>query len=59
MTQSVESPCVLVCVLDENDVCVGCGRLSAEVASWSFASNEEKAEIVKASSKRLKEIEER
>jgi predicted Fe-S protein YdhL (DUF1289 family) len=31
----VESPCIKVCVLDGEQVCVGCGRHIDEIATWS------------------------
>lgn len=33
--QSAESPCVGVCRLDENGLCVGCDRNLDEIARWS------------------------
>jgi predicted Fe-S protein YdhL (DUF1289 family) len=42
----VESPCVGVCQLDERSVCGGCGRLIAEIAEWSRASEARRREIV-------------
>lgn len=43
----VESPCVGVCQLDEHSVCGGCGRLIAEIAEWSRASEARRREIVR------------
>jgi predicted Fe-S protein YdhL (DUF1289 family) len=36
--QRVESPCIKVCVLDGQSVCVGCGRTIDEIAGWSRMS---------------------
>jgi predicted Fe-S protein YdhL (DUF1289 family) len=33
----VASPCTGICALDRNDVCQGCGRTLAEIASWAAA----------------------
>ncbi len=38
----VESPCVRLCTLDEQDVCVGCGRTIQEITGWSAMSEPEK-----------------
>jgi predicted Fe-S protein YdhL (DUF1289 family) len=46
MSEVVESPCVHVCVLDENDVCIGCYRTSDEIMSWSSMSVEDQQVIV-------------
>jgi uncharacterized protein len=34
----VESPCIKVCVLDAESVCIGCGRTIDEIAGWSGMS---------------------
>jgi len=36
----VDSPCIKVCQLDAQNVCVGCGRTLAEIAEWSRMSAE-------------------
>lgn len=41
------SPCISVCLLDEQDICVGCFRSAAEVTDWFMASAEEKREILR------------
>ena len=42
----VVSPCVSICALDENDICVGCQRSGAEITVWSSCSEEEKKAIM-------------
>ncbi len=49
----VESPCINVCQLNEVGDCLGCGRSLDEIAAWRLASNDERAEIVKAAATRL------
>jgi len=44
---SVASPCVGVCVLDESDVCIGCYRSSGEIMQWPGASDAEKREMLR------------
>jgi|LXNH01.1.fsa_nt_gb predicted Fe-S protein YdhL (DUF1289 family) len=52
-TQSVpESPCVSICALDSNDVCMGCFRTGDEIVDWFTADPERKREILRASTKR-------
>ncbi|MCB1733089.1 MAG: DUF1289 domain-containing protein [Halieaceae bacterium] len=46
------SPCISVCLLDEQDICVGCFRSAAEVTDWFMASAEEKREILRRSEAR-------
>ncbi|MGZ9410804.1 MAG: DUF1289 domain-containing protein [Methylocystis sp.] len=30
----VDSPCIKICELNGDGVCVGCGRTRAEIAGW-------------------------
>ncbi len=41
-----QSPCVSICVLDENDICQGCFRSAEEITDWFMASTSEKNEIL-------------
>jgi predicted Fe-S protein YdhL (DUF1289 family)/8-oxo-dGTP pyrophosphatase MutT (NUDIX family) len=42
----VPSPCIGVCTLDGDGVCVGCLRTSAEIAGWPRMSDEERLRII-------------
>jgi hypothetical protein len=42
----VRSPCIDVCFLDENDICVGCYRTAKEITDWVLYSEEEKRAVV-------------
>ena len=48
----VRSPCVAVCALDENDVCIGCHRTGDEILRWTTMSNDERREVLKCVSVR-------
>jgi uncharacterized protein len=41
----VASPCVNVCTLDAQSICIGCGRTIDEIASWSRLSVEEQRAV--------------
>jgi len=41
----VDSPCVNVCTLDAQKVCIGCGRTIEEIAVWSRLSDEERRAV--------------
>lgn len=43
----VRSPCVQVCALDQNDVCIGCQRTGDEILRWSQMTNEERREVLR------------
>ena len=45
-TQSVKSPCIEVCSLNNEDVCIGCYRTANEIIEWFSAPNERKREIL-------------
>ena len=49
MRERVESPCIKVCKLDENNICKGCHRTTEEIAEWSSATEARKIEILKFS----------
>lgn len=42
----VPSPCVSVCALDENDVCIGCHRTGDEILQWSRLTEQEKRVVL-------------
>lgn len=48
----VKSPCVAVCALDENDVCIGCYRTGQEITEWGEMDNQKKSEVLKNVAKR-------
>lgn len=50
----VKSPCVAVCALDENDVCIGCYRTGDEIMHWGTMDNNEKIKVLENVSEREK-----
>lgn len=44
--QPVASPCISICRLDENDVCIGCFRTAREITEWLSYSDEKRSEIM-------------
>lgn len=51
----VRSPCVNICFLEDDDICVGCYRSADEITEWSAASNERRKEILILSHQRRKD----
>ncbi|WP_081610898.1 DUF1289 domain-containing protein [Rhodopirellula europaea] len=45
-TDTPRSPCVGVCQVDQQRLCVGCSRTLGEIGRWSIASPEEKRSIL-------------
>ncbi|SEE74602.1 DUF1289 domain-containing protein [Pseudomonas anguilliseptica] len=50
----VASPCVHVCALDDEDICIGCQRTVAEITRWSLMENSERREVLMRCHERAK-----
>lgn len=48
------SPCVRNCCLDDDNVCMGCGRALEEIVAWGTASDADKTAILERSRERLR-----
>jgi uncharacterized protein len=46
------SPCISVCLLDENDICVGCYRSATEITDWFMASSAQRREMLQLAAER-------
>ena len=54
MSASISTPCVNVCVLDPlSDICVGCGRTTAEIAAWTAMSEADRLAVMAGLGQRL------
>ena len=51
---TLASPCVRNCCLDEDHVCMGCGRALHEIVAWGTASDADKTAILARSRERLR-----
>lgn len=53
----IPSPCVRVCVIDEDlGLCVGCGRSLGEIGSWLAMSDQERLRIMAVLDERLRQV---
>jgi hypothetical protein len=53
----IESPCIKVCVMDEDDrYCLGCRRTLREIARWGDMSEEERASVLAQLARRRSEV---
>lgn len=50
----IASPCISICALDENDICVGCYRSAEEITRWSQADNQERRGIIESAAVRAR-----
>lgn len=53
--ESPASPCISVCALDPDDVCMGCYRTADEITEWFMASDSEKEGILARARERMLE----
>jgi uncharacterized protein len=49
----VRSPCIDVCSLNEQDLCIGCWRSSEEITEWSVLSDAQKLEVLRKVGERI------
>lgn len=42
----VPSPCVSICALDDDDLCVGCQRTGDEIIRWGKMTNDERRAVL-------------
>jgi predicted Fe-S protein YdhL (DUF1289 family) len=53
---TVQSPCIAICRLNDEGVCIGCGRTVDEVGEWLAATDDRRRAICHAASARLKDL---
>ena len=44
--QDIPSPCVSICALDDDDICVGCHRSGEEITHWGSMNLAQKSEVM-------------
>ncbi|RDZ28977.1 DUF1289 domain-containing protein [Lysobacter silvisoli] len=44
--RAVLSPCIGVCTLDEQGLCLGCFRTTSEIARWSQMNDDERLRLM-------------
>ncbi len=49
------SPCVSICALDADDICLGCFRTGDEITDWFIADDARKREILRNAEARRSE----
>ncbi|MCK9236688.1 MAG: DUF1289 domain-containing protein [Thiopseudomonas sp.] len=42
----IASPCVSICALDDDDVCIGCQRTGDEIIRWGKMTNDERRAVL-------------
>jgi predicted Fe-S protein YdhL (DUF1289 family) len=54
-TDTPRSPCIKVCVLDQQNLCVGCLRTLDEIAGWDAMSQDEQIAVLGRVERRVAE----
>ncbi|MFZ5698913.1 MAG: DUF1289 domain-containing protein [Pseudomonadota bacterium] len=54
--ESVPSPCVAICALDDNDICIGCCRSGREISDWGKLSDDEKRAVLRRCAQRASTV---
>ena len=54
LINTIQSPCVGNCCLDDEDICLGCFRSMDEILGWSASSDEERRAILNETVSRRK-----
>jgi len=55
MSTTVKSPCISVCVMNDDGFCEGCYRTGQEIAYWMQYDNEQKRTVVEHAEQRRKD----
>lgn len=43
---TITSPCVSICALDKDDVCIGCHRTAKEIRDWLLMNDDERLDVI-------------
>ncbi|MGH8283511.1 MAG: DUF1289 domain-containing protein, partial [Gammaproteobacteria bacterium] len=52
MSESTASPCVRICCLDDDNICIGCGSSLDEIRRWSEMPEQDKLETLRQADER-------
>lgn len=50
----LRSPCVSICVLDDEDICIGCQRSGSEISHWGKMNNEQRRAVLAKAEQRAR-----
>ncbi|MAD58277.1 MAG: DUF1289 domain-containing protein [Porticoccus sp.] len=54
MTGIVPSPCVSICSMNDQDICIGCHRNSREIREWMLMDDAERHQVIESAFQRAK-----
>ncbi|MEP3348775.1 MAG: DUF1289 domain-containing protein [Marinomonas sp.] len=50
--ETIQSPCIRQCTLNEADVCMGCFRTINDILNWQASTNEQKENMLSTAQQR-------
>lgn len=53
LSERVLSPCQSICLLDEDDICTGCGRTGMEISYWGRFATAQQRQVATNAALRL------
>ena len=54
MNDRPASPCVSICALDNDDVCIGCFRTGGEISYWGLLPPVQQHEVISRCAQRMR-----
>lgn len=51
----IKSPCISLCALDIDDICMGCQRTGDEISRWGKMTNGERRDVLEQVERRARE----
>lgn len=52
MTGTIPSPCVSICSMNSDDLCIGCYRTSKEIREWLLMEDGERMDVIEKAGER-------
>jgi predicted Fe-S protein YdhL (DUF1289 family) len=56
MSEGVASPCVSICLLNDDDICVGCYRSADEIRLWVSYEPEQREAVNRLAAERGRQL---
>lgn len=54
MTGTIPSPCVSICSMNSDDLCIGCYRTAREIREWLLMEDDERLVVIEKAGERSK-----
>lgn len=54
---TISTPCVRLCKLNAEQVCIGCGRTKSDIMVWTHIEETDRKQLMEEAKSRLKQME--